>query len=203
MSDLRTLGVLCITSRGLCCENFLTRIETIAKARPAGIVLREKDLVAGEYETLAASCQEICAGLGVDLVAHTHIGAAKRLGISAIHLSFQDLVNHAKLLAGFAKVGASVHTLEEAARAQAHGATYLIAGHIFPTDSKKGVPPRGLEFLESICRAVCIPVFAIGGITPDRMPEIRRTDAAGVCVMSGLMTCGDPAQMIAELSRGP
>ena len=67
----------------------------------------------------------------------------------------------------------------------------MIAGHIYATDCKKGLPPRGLEFLEEICRSVSLPVYAIGGIRLDRK-QIEKTLAAGargVCVMSGAMTC--------------
>lgn len=81
----------------------------------------------------------------------------------------------------------SVHSVEQAVRAQQLGADFLIAGHIFPTDCKPGLPPRGLEFLGQVCRAVTIPVYAIGGITPENAPLAVKAGAAGVCIMSGAM----------------
>ena len=51
------------------------------------------------------------------------------------------------------------------------------------------MPPRGLSFLRNVCQATSLPVFGIGGITAARYPAVRKTGAAGACVMSGLMTC--------------
>ena len=64
----------------------------------------------------------------------------------------------------FKVIGTSVHSVEDAIKAEQLGATYMTAGHIFATDCKKGLPPRGLDFLKNVCDAVEIPVYAIGGI---------------------------------------
>ena len=71
------------------------------------------------------------------------------------------------------------------------GADYVFAGNIFETDCKKGLPGRGLEFLENVCEAVNIPVYAIGGISEEKMPQILGTGAAGGCMMSGFMQLKD------------
>lgn len=67
------------------------------------------------------------------------------------------------------------------------GACYVIAGHIFSTDCKKGVPPRGLAFLREVTNSVSIPVYAIGGITVENSGEVFAAGAAGVCMMSQWM----------------
>ena len=82
------------------------------------------------------------------------------------------------------------------------GASYLIAGHIFATDCKRGLPGRGLPFLREVCAAADKPVFAIGGITPGNIADVRNTGAQGVCVMSGLMRCENAADYISALKRG-
>ena len=64
----------------------------------------------------------------------------------------------------FKVIGTSVHSVEDAIKAEQLGATYMTAGHIFATDCKKGLPPRGLDFLKNVCDTVQIPVYAIGGI---------------------------------------
>ena len=89
----------------------------------------------------------------------------------------------------FQIIGASCHSLEEAKEAQDLGCTYITAGHIFLTDCKKGLPGRGLPFLEEICKAVRIPVYAIGGISSQNIESVRKTGAAGACIMSGFMRC--------------
>ena len=80
--------------------------------------------------------------------------------------------------------GISVHSKEEAIQAQQLGATYLIAGHIYQTQSKPGIPPKGLDYLEEIVQAVEIPVYAIGGVTKERLPEVLTRGAKGAAMMS-------------------
>ena len=79
------------------------------------------------------------------------------------------------------------------------GADYVTAGHVFDTSCKAGLPGRGLDFLRAVCAAVSIPVYAIGGVEGDKLSQIRAAGAAGACLMSGLMTCADPAGAVKAL----
>jgi len=106
-----------------------------------------------------------------------------------------DLRKFKKEIKEFEEIGASVHSVNEAKEAEKLGATYLIAGHIFLTDCKKGVPPKGLSFLKEVCDSVKIPVFAIGGITKEQLENVLNTGAKGVCVMSEAMTCLNPIEL--------
>ena len=92
-------------------------------------------------------------------------------------------------LGGFRQIGSSVHSVEDALKAESLGADYLTAGHIYTTDCKKGLPPRGLVFLEEVCRRVSIPVYAIGGIkiNEKQLQEVMDCGAKGGCIMSGMM----------------
>ena len=89
------------------------------------------------------------------------------------------------------KKNSVLHSVEEAVEAQNLGASYITAGHIYATDCKKGLAPRGLEFLKEVCDSVTIPVYAIGGIDVDgtRRDEVKMCGAAGSCIMSGMMSC--------------
>ena len=173
----------------MCEENFLSRIERLAKAGPDAILLREKDLPEEEYRLLAASIIPLCEAAGVPLIVHTHTHIARELGISRIHLPYERFLAQQHDLQGFSQIGVSVHSREEAVNAQAAGASCLIAGHIFPTACKEGLPPRGLAFLQAVCAAVDIPVYAIGGITAEKIPLVVEQGAAGGCVMSAWMRC--------------
>ena len=184
-----------VTNRKLCRDDFLKRMERLAAGKPHAIMLREKDLQDTEYETLAAQVKEVCAAHQVPLLINQNISTALKLDLPAIHLSMHNLREYRNELNSFKQIGASVHSLEEALEAQELGAHYLIAGHIFTTDSKKGLPPRGLSFLEEICRQVQVPVFAIGGITKDNAKDILLTGAKGVCIMSEAMTCEHPKNL--------
>lgn len=194
--------VLCVTNRTLCAGNFLERIAAIADQHPAGIILREKDLSEGEYEALARQVLEICKARSVQCILHTFAPAALRLGADAIHLPLPVLRRlTAAEKARFSVLGASCHSVEDALEAQQLGCTYITAGHVFATDCKQGLPPRGLDFLGQVCRAVDIPVYAIGGICPENIRAVLDVGARGGCVMSGLMTCQDPQELLEELQQ--
>lgn len=187
MSDL-----LCVTNRTLCREDFLHRIEAIAACSPAGILLREKDLPEPAYRALAVQVLEICRRYDTRCILHSFVGVARELGASAIHLPLPLLRRmRAADRGSFREIGASCHSPEEAREAQRLGCTYITAGHIFPTDCKQGVPPRGLVFLRRVCESVSIPVYAIGGIDSGNIAAVRESGASGACVMSGAMTCPD------------
>lgn len=194
--------ILCVTNRALCEEDFLTRLARVAKARPAAILLREKDLSPAEYAALAGEVLALCRRYGVPLILHTFWREALELGHPAVHLPLPVLRGlTARERGSFSVLGASCHSAEEAREAQALGCTYLTAGHVFPTACKPGLPPRGLPFLEEVCSAVSIPVWAIGGVTPARMPAVRAAGAAGGCIMGAFMTCREPGDLLAPPPR--
>lgn len=186
--------ILCVTNRVLCREDFLTRVEKIAACHPAGIILREKDLPESEYEALAADILAICRKQQIPCMLHTFVDTAIRLKATAIHLPMPVLRTLSpEQKEHFRTIGASCHSVEEAKEAENLGCTYITAGHIFATDCKKGLPGRGLDFLREVCRAVSIPVYAIGGISPENISAVQAAGAKGSCVMSGAMVCGDVA----------
>lgn len=190
-----------MTNRKLVRGDFLERLKEIARQRPAGILLREKDLTPEEYRKLAREVQSICKKAGVPCILHSFTGVAEELEADALHLPLPLL----RKLPGedrgrFRQLGASCHSVADAREAQSLGCTYITAGHIFDTDCKRGLPGRGLDFLREVCGAVTIPVYAIGGIEPKRMAEIFAAGAAGACVMSGPMVCEDVGAYFADFA---
>jgi thiamine-phosphate diphosphorylase len=89
-------------------------------------------------------------------------------------------------------VGRSVHNVECAVRAQEAGCNYIVAGNVFETDSHPGKDGQGIAFLAAVCRAVTIPVLAIGGISPANVPECIAAGASGVVVRSGIVNSSNP-----------
>ena len=118
------------------------------------------------------------------LILHTYIGVARRLGHLRIHLPMPEFVRWQKDLDDFAEKGVSTHSLDDALYAQEHGADYITASHIFATDCKRGLEPRGLDFLHEICEKVTIPVYALGGIHAANEASVIQAGAAGACRMS-------------------
>lgn len=160
----------------------------------SGIILREKDLSEGEYKKLAQNVMKICENYQIPCILHSFVDVALELNAKAIHLPMPILRQWSEenqffpwKKQSFTTIGASCHSIEEAKEAQRLGCTYITVGHIFATDCKKGVPPRGLDFLEKVCREITIPVYAIGGINSENMDFVRQAGADGACIMSGFM----------------
>lgn len=194
--------ILCVTDRTLCRAGFLPQVERIAAARPAGLLLREKDLTEAAYGRLAAQVLALCRAQGVPCLLHSFPRVARDLGADGLHLPLPLLrALPAEERARFPRLGTSCHSVEEAREAQDLGCTYLIAGHIFATACKPGLPGRGLDFLAQVCRAVTLPVYAIGGIAPGSLDAVRRAGARGACLRSGFMTSPDPAALLTALER--
>lgn len=180
--------VVCVTNRLICNGDFFDRIEKIAKKKPKAVILREKDLNEENYQLLAKKVLEICNQYDVPCILHSFVKTAREIGCKSIHLPIPVLLELSKEdRSYFTTLGASCHSVEDAIKAEELGCSYIIAGHIFDTDCKKGLPGRGLDFLRNICESVKIPVYAIGGITADNIADVYAAGAKGACVMSGLM----------------
>ncbi len=179
--------LICVTNRKLCSGDFIDKLIEISY-RADAVILREKDLTEEQYTELAAKCidAEICSR--TRLVVNKYINSAKKLGIKDIQLSMNDFKKYYDGLSAFDSKWVSVHSVDEACEAYEMGADYLIAGHIFSTECKKGLEPRGLVFLESVCKSVGCPVLAIGGINKDNISDVINAGATGACIMSGFMT---------------
>lgn len=182
-------NVIAVSNRTLCSRPFAEQLEQVCRLHPKALILREKDMPEEDYLLLAKDTMEICGKYHVPCILHTYVNAARKLHCTSIHLPLFLLRKYQGKLNDFISVGTSVHSTEEAQEAQKLGATYLTAGHIYTTDCKKGLPPRGLDFLEDICRSVTLPVYAIGGISPgtDQISEVMKHGASGGCIMSGMM----------------
>ena len=194
--------LICVTNRRLVKGDFLRQIEKIAAAKPDSILLREKDMSEEEYTALAERVAAICRRHGVDCILHSYPGAAVSLGIHTLHLPLPVLRNIPETVhRQIALIGASCHSAQEAEEAVSLDALYLIAGHIFATDCKRGLPGRGLDFLRELCDSRGVPVYAIGGISPENAGAVIQAGASGVCVMSSLMQSDDPDAEINALRR--
>lgn len=178
-------------------EDFLKQIEKIAEAKPFGIVLREKDLPVKKYLELARKVRDICRSVGASLIVHGHPEVARELGIPALHMPLGALEKMSSdERKEFEVLGASCHSVEDVLLAKALGCDYVTAGHVYATDCKPGLPPRGADFLAEVCgQAAPMPVFALGGLTPARAPEVRRAGAAGFAMMSSAMDAENPADL--------
>ena len=190
--------IICVTNRKLCSEDFLTRIEKIASAKPDRIMFRDKDCKDSEYVKMAFKVLDISNKYNVPCSMYRHFDIFSNIHITMPmlqHIPLKDM-NFLNL------AGASVHSVDEAVEAEIKGVDYIIAGHIFETNCKPDLAPRGLDFLKQVCNAVKIPVYAIGGINSQNINQVAKAGADGACIMSSLMTCENPEEYIKELREG-
>jgi len=192
------MKTICVTNRLLCKNDFFKQIQNVCKQNLYALILREKDLDDKTYEEFAVKCNDICNKNNVLFFINTKINVAKKLKIKNIQVSFKDFLNNKDILSSFDNVAVSVHSLEEAKMAEdwkirrledrkIRKNLFLIVGHIFETDCKKGLKPRGTDFLKEICDNVNLPVFAIGGINEHTIKQLQDINIEGVCLMSELM----------------
>ena len=194
-----------ITNRKLCeNENLEKQIKKIFSAYEKKIILknfeivaltlREKDLDKNEYLNLVEKIYPICKRYRIDLILHQNydLNLDKKYKIEEIHLSYDNFKSLNKnireeLIKKYKKIGVSIHSVDEAKEVENLGATYVVAGHIFETDCKKDLEPRGLNFIKELSSILTIPIFTIGGINKENSHLAINSGAFGVCMMSSLM----------------
>ena len=194
-----------ISNRKLCKnENLERQIEKIFLAYEKKIILknfeivsltlREKDLDKNEYLNLVEKIYPICKKHKINLILHQNynLNLDDRYMIKGLHLSYEIFKSLNKniregLIKKYKRIGVSIHSLEEAREVENLGASYIVVGHIFETDCKKGLEPRGLKFVEELSSILTIPIFAIGGIDEKNSQSVIDSGAFSVCMMSSLM----------------
>lgn len=187
------LPLIAVTDSASCPRPLPKQIERLAKLtelRPQSVILRAKSLDKAAYRSLALQVQQSCEATGIPLILHSDWQLARELGVKRLHLPLALLRQLPTCeRAHFTWLSTSVHSVKDAIEAQALGATVLIAGHIYTTQCKSGLAPRGLGFLQAVCNVVSLPVYAIGGIGFDaaQHAELKANGARGACVMSAYM----------------
>ena len=194
-----------ISNRKLCeNENLEKQIEKIFSAYQRKIILenfeivsltlREKDLNKNEYLKLVEKIYPICQKYRIDLILHQNydLRLDNKYNIKGLHLSYNTFKSLNKnireeLIRKYKKIGVSIHSINEAKEVENLGANYVVAGHIFKTDCKKDLEPRGLKFIQELSVILTIPIFAIGGINQENSHLVINSGAFGVCMMSSLM----------------
>ena len=93
------------------------------------------------------------------------------------------------------RIGKTIHTMEEAKRAEAEGADYIMFGHVFAADPSLDTPEQGLEKLIELKEEIHIPILAYGGITTKNAEKVLPY-ADGIAVQSSMWQATDRPGMI-------
>lgn len=184
-------------------ESFLRTVEAALRGGVTLLQLREKNRSAREYMELARKVKALCDQYQVPLLIDDRVDVAAAADAAGVHVGQSDIpVTDARRILGPEKiVGATAKTVEQAMEAWEQGADYLGVGAIYPTTTKVKTVLTKVSTLQEICKAVPIPVNAIGGLNADNMDILQGTGIAGICVVSAIMKAEEPEKASRELKE--
>ena len=197
--DKTSLRLYAVTDRAW--TGPLTLYQQVEAALQGGVTcvqLREKQLdILDEARQICALCHRY----GVPFIVNDDLDVALASGADGVHVGQNDLpVAEVRRRAGRRLiVGVSAHDPEQARLAEAGGADYLGAGAVFGSATKADATPLSYAGLQAVCRAVRIPVVAIGGVNACNIRELRGSGAAGAAVVSAIFGAPDITAACREL----
>ncbi len=166
--------------------SLVVQVERALEAGVDFVQLRRQNQSAREVEALAKRLVGLSPHARGRLLVNGRLDVALSSGAAGVHLPADGLPLPAVTRVvpeGFV-VSRSTHSREAAERAFAEGASFVVFGPIFPTASKPGHPGFGLEVLREVVSSVPIPVYALGGVTPERVSQIADTGVHGIAGIS-------------------
>lgn len=159
------------------------------------VQLRGKGVDLTVIRSVAKQVQTHCREAGVPFILNDFPELAAELDADGVHIGQDDgpLVDARKWMGAGKIIGRSTHSPEQARAALAEGFDYIGFGPLFPTPTKLGRPGIGMQDIALIEREVgsAIPVFCIGGIKRDNLPQVMTAGAKRVVIVSDLLTAPD------------
>lgn len=184
-------------------ETFLDTVEKACQGGVTFLQLREKNKSGKEYLDLAFKVKKITDKYKIPLIIDDRIDVALAVDAAGVHVGGEDIpVKYARKLMGKDKiVGATAKTVEKAMQAYKDGADYIGTGAIFPTTTKVVTVLTKVPVLNDICRAVPIPVIAIGGLNIKNIDILDNSPVDGVAVVSAIMKSENPKNAAEKLKE--
>ena len=160
------------------------------------IQLRAKRVEVAELTILASKLHAVTKPAGIPLIINDHPAVAREVGAEGVHVGQDDMpVALVREIAGAnCIVGKSTHTVEQAQRAAAEGADYIGFGPLFSTPTKPDYPAIGLGDIRRVHDIVAVPIFCIGGIKLNNLPQVVTAGAQRVVIVSEMLQAADIAR---------
>jgi thiamine-phosphate diphosphorylase len=201
------LRMMVITDRTLAVDrDMLTVVEAALEAGATSVQLRDKHATSRELLEVATALRPLIERHGALFLVNDRFDIALAAGADGVHLGDDDIpvAEVRRVVPRDFLVGRSADTEVAARAAEAQGADYLGVGSVFGTRTKKEVIGEviGTEQLGRVARAVAIPVVAIGGVTATNAGACVAAGAAGVAVVSAVMSAEDPGAAVREMLAG-
>ena len=185
-----------ITDRRAAKRGLARAIELALEGGIDTVQVRDKGATASETFASVLDVARLARGREVRVLVNDRVDVALAARTHGVHLAARSLAPSVVrgMLEPWQLLGVSVHSVAEALAAERDGADYVTYGHIYPTWSHEGEPPRGVEALAEVVDAIDVPVLAIGGVTAERVADVLATGCAGVAVISAVLAADDPAR---------
>lgn len=182
-------------------ETLYDQVEKALKGGATMIQLREKKLDREHFIEEAREIKELCHRYHVPFIVNDDVDIAVLVDADGVHVGQSDMeaLEVRSKLGPDKIIGVSAGTVEEALTAQKHGADYLGVGAVFPTSSKDDADAVSYDTLKAICKAVDIPVCAIGGISESNVDKLSGSGICGVAVISAIFAQPDIEKAAAQL----
>lgn len=202
--DKSSLLLYAVTDRSwLCGETLYSQVEKALEGGATMIQLREKEMSEDSFLAEAREIKELCARYDVPFLINDNVAIAAAVDADGVHVGQSDMeAGDVRRNLGRGKIiGVSAQTVEQAILAEKCGADYLGVGAVFHTGTKPDASDVSYETLKAICKAVSIPVVAIGGITADNVKGLVGSGICGAAVVSALFAQEDIEAAARELNR--
>ena len=202
--DRNDLVLYAVTDRSWLGDSSLyDQVESAIEGGATFIQLREKNLDEADFLSEAKEIQKLCREYKVPFVINDNVEIAAQIDADGVHVGQSDMEagDVRKRLGPDKIIGVSAQTVEQALKAQEHGADYLGVGAVFPTGSKADATEVSHQTLKEICEAVDIPAIAIGGITKENVSELKESGICGIAVISAIFAQKDIRKAATELKQ--
>lgn len=157
------------------------------------IQYREKNSSTKVMYNEAIKIKQLCKQFNALFIVNDRLDIAMAVDADGIHVGQDDMpLDIVKRFFSHKIIGVSVSNEEELIIAQNNGADYVGAGAVYPTSTKQDSTYMGIDILSKIVKIARIPVYAIGGITIDKLAELKKLNIHGVAVISAILNTADP-----------
>jgi thiamine-phosphate pyrophosphorylase len=174
-------------------QTLAQQVESALRGGATCVQLREKELNDEEFLAEAIEIKALCTAYNIPFIINDNVDVAIKCQADGIHVGQMDMAagDVRQRIGKDMILGVSTQTVEQAQKAVEQGADYLGVGAVFSTQTKADAKPLSHNIVRDICKAVRVPIVAIGGITKQNILQLSGTGVDGVALVSAIFAAKD------------
>ena len=166
---------------------FFITLERALKAGVQLMQLRANTCTKSRYQALAQQAGELCRRYGAALLLNSPPDLIDTTGAGGVHLNSARLMAiNSRPVAKDKWFAASCHNRQELEKAKSLGADFIVVSPVLPTSSHPEARVLDWEGLNELCEHATMPVYALGGMTPQHISKAWRHGAQGIAAISAI-----------------